>query len=237
MRKGLTICRRELSSYFNSPVAYIVIVVYLLICGWFFAANLFFDRQASLRGFFGMAPLMFVFFVPAISMGLLAEEQKHGTAELLFTYPVTSFAVMAGKYGAGLLLMSLAVLLTFPYMLTIIALGNPDLGALFSGYFGLLLMGATFMAVGLWASSLVKNQLSAFILSFLVSFFLFIIDKFIAWMPPPIARLVGYFSVENHFKALSRGVIDSRDLVYYLSVIVFFFCWSLYNVQRRKWRG
>lgn len=102
MRKGLTVCSRELSSYFNSPVAYIVIVVYLLICGWFFAANLFFDRQASLRGFFAMAPLMFVFFVPAISMGLLAEEQKHGTAELLFTYPVTSFAVIDHRRLAAL---------------------------------------------------------------------------------------------------------------------------------------
>ncbi|MBN2333168.1 MAG: ABC transporter permease [Deltaproteobacteria bacterium] len=237
MRKIWTIGARELAAFFNSPVAYIVIVVYLLICGWFFSANLFFDQQASLRGFFSMAPLMFIFFAPSISMGLVAEEQKSGTAELLFTYPVTSFAVLAGKYAAACLLMSLAVLLTFPYALTILALGQPDLGALATGYLGLLLMGALYLAIGLWASTMVNSQLSAFILSFLVSFCFFILDKFIVWMPPAIARMAGFLSVDNHFKALSRGVIDSRDLIYYLSVVMFFFAWSLYLVQRRKWRG
>ncbi len=237
MKKSWTVCARELSSYFNSPVAYIVIVVYLLICGWFFAANLFFDQQATLRGFFGMAPLMFVFFAPAISMGLLAEEQRRGTVEILLTYPVTTAAVLAGKYTAALVLMSLAVFLTFPYVVTITALGHPDVGALFTGYCGLLLMGGVYLAVGLWASTMVKNQLSAFILGFLVSFSLFMFDKFQAWIPQPLNRVIGFLSVDNHFKAMSRGVVDTRDVIYYLSLILFFLAWSLYLVQRRKWRG
>jgi ABC-2 type transport system permease protein len=229
------IFRRELRSYFNSPVAYVVIVVFLAIIGWFFTSNLFLMNIASLRVMFELVPLVFLFFVPAITMRLLAEEKKSGTLELLTTKPVLDAEIILGKFLAAWALLAAALVPTLLYVVTLAVLGSPDLGPVVTGYLGLLLMGAVYIGIGLFASSLTENQIVAFIVSFLIVLALFLMDKILMYVPEGIASTVEFLGIDYHFSNIARGVIDSRNVIYFLSLLGFSLTCATVSLGRRKW--
>jgi ABC-2 type transport system permease protein len=212
--------RKELKAYFNSPVAYIVMAVFLLMAGWFFTSDLFLVGQANLRTFFEVARLIFVFFVPAVTMRLLAEEKASGSLELLVTYPVTDTEIVLAKWLSAVSLLGVTLALTLVYYFTIAVLGNPDEGSVFGGYLGLMLMGSAGAAIGLLASSLSRNQVVSFVLAFSVLFALFMLQNLLFFLPSWLAGIAEYLSFGTHLDNLSRGVIDSRDILYFLSLTV-----------------
>jgi ABC-2 type transport system permease protein len=231
----LPIFRRELRSYFNSPVAYVVIVVFLAIVGWFFTSNLFLMNVASLRVMFELIPLVFLFFVPAITMRLLAEEKKSGTLELLTTKPVTDSEIVIAKFLAAWTLLAAALVPTLLYLVTMMSLGSIDLGPVAAGYLGLLLMGGAYIAIGIFASSLTENQIIAFITSFLIVLALFLMDKVLMYLPEGLASTVEFLGVDYHFSNIARGVIDSRDIIYFASLLGFSLLLATVSLERRKW--
>lgn len=226
---------RELRSSFNSPVAYVVIIVFLAITGWFFMNNLFLANTASLRLVFELVPLMYLFFVPAISMRLLAEEKKSGTLELLVTKPVRDGEIIVAKFLAAWTLLAAALLPTLLYAVTIMAVGDLDLGPVITGYLGLLLMGGVYVALGVLASALTENQIVAFIVGFLFVFALFMVDKILLYVPEIFVSTLQYLGVDYHYANIARGVIDSRNIVYFVSVIGFALFLATVSLERRKW--
>ena len=230
------IYRREIRSYFQSPVAYVVIVVFLAIVGWFFTSDLFLFNLASLRiGLFDRIPLVFLFFVPAITMRLLAEEKKSGTLELLATRPVRDVEIVLGKFFAAWTLLAAALAPTLIYLITLSALGSPDPGPVITGYLGLLLMGGVYIAIGIFASSITENQIVAFIVSLLIILALFMADKVLMFVPPAVASTLEFISIDYHFENIARGVIDSRNLIYFGSVLGFALLLATTSLERRKW--
>ena len=230
------LCKKELKGYFDSPIAYIVITIFLLISGWFFFSDLFLVNQASLRNLFSIVPFIFMFFVPAVTMRLISEEKRSGTIELLLTLPVRDHEIILGKFLAGMILISVSVILTLVYTLTLSGLGDLDAGSVVAGYLGLIFLGATYVSVGVFTSSLTQNQVVAFITSFLIIFILFMLNKVLIFVPSFLASFFEYLSVDYHFSNISRGVIDSRDLIYYLSIIFLFLFLSVRALESRKWR-
>jgi len=233
MSNVLPIFKKELRAYFTSPVAYVVITVFLLICGWFFSTSLFVVGQASLRNVFQIVPFVYTIFIPAITMRLIAEEKKAGTFELLTTMPVTDFEIIAGKYLAATALLLTALLFTLIYAFTVGALGEPDVGVMVAGYLGLLLLGMGYIAIGICMSSLTENQIVAFILSAFIILVLSLIDKVLMFVPAALASIFEYLSTEYHFNNIARGVLDTRDLVYYASLIALSLFFAARAVQRR----
>lgn len=229
----LPIYKKELRGYFSSPVAYIVLTVFLLICGWFFSARLFVEGEASLRSVFPTVLFLLTLFVPAITMGLLSEERKSGTFELLATMPVEDIEIVVGKYLAALTLLATAFFFTLTYAVTVKSLGDADVGVMFTGYVGLLLLGAGQVAIGVLASSLTENQVVAFIVSFLILFILSFIDVVLPHVPAAFASVFEYLSATYHFTNISRGVLDTRDLVYFASIVVLSLYLAARALQRR----
>jgi ABC-2 type transport system permease protein len=229
------IFRRELRSYFNSPVAYVVIIVFLSIIGWFFTSNLFLMNVASLRIVFELVPLVFLFFVPAITMRLLAEEKKSGTLELLTTKPVRDVEIVLGKFFAAWALLAAALAPTLIYAISVGLLGSLDLGPVFTGYIGLLLMGGVYIAIGIFASSLTENQIVAFIISFLIVLTLFLMDKVLIYVPEAFASTLEFLAIDYHFSNIARGVIDSRNVIYFGSLLGFSLYLATVSLERRKW--
>jgi ABC-2 type transport system permease protein len=231
----LTIYRREVRSYFNSPVAYVVIVVFLAIIGWFFTSNLFLMNAASMRIVFELVPLVFLFFIPAITMRLLAEEKKAGTIELLTTKPVRDVEIVLGKFLAAWTLLAAALVPTLIYLITMLALGKPDVGPILTGYLGLMLMGAVYIGIGIFASSLTENQIIAFIISFLIVLALFMMDKVLIFVPAGLTSTVEFLGIDYHFSNIARGVIDTRNIIYFASLLVFSLILATVSLERRKW--
>ncbi len=229
-------CKKELKSFFDSPIAYIVLTIFLLICGWFFFSDLFLINQASLRNLFRIVPFIFMFFVPAVTMRLISEEKRSGTIEVLLTLPVKDYEVILGKFLASLILIAVAVVLTGVYTLTLSGLGHLDLGSVTAGYIGLIFLGASYLSVGVFTSSLTHNQIVAFITSFVIIFALYMLDKVLIFVPDFLVSFFEYLSADYHFANISRGVIDSRDVIYYLSVIFLFLFLAIRSLESRKWR-
>jgi len=235
--KYLTLYRRELSSFFNSPVAYITLVVFLLINAWFFSSTFFLTNESDLRTLFSVVPIVYIFFVPAITMGLISREKSSGTLEFVTTLPLSDTEIVIGKYLAALSLIATALLFTFVHLLTLIVVGNNvDFGATLSGYLGLLFVGAVYAAIGTFGSTVTSNQIVAFIISFLVIFVLFILDKILIFVPNFLGGILQYLSIDYHLSNISRGVIDSRNLIYFGSMILFFLLVSIRILEMRKWR-
>lgn len=230
-----TIFGKELRSFFNSAVAYVVIVVFLGIIGWFVTSNLFLMNIASMRLFFELTPLIFLFVIPAITMRLLAEEKKSGTIELLSTKPLQDAEIVLGKFFAAWALIALALAPSLFYYGTIYALGSVDNGPVIGGYLGLLLMAGVYVSIGVFASSVTDNQIIAFIVGFLMMFFFFIIDKILIYLPEFLAGIIEFLGVDYHYSNIARGVIDSRDIVYFLSLLGFMLYLSVVSLERRKW--
>ncbi|MHB9030820.1 MAG: ABC transporter permease [Candidatus Latescibacterota bacterium] len=235
MNNVIPIFRREIFAYFYSPMAYIVLSVFLLLTGWFFTSQVFLANDSSLRSVFSVIPFIFIFFAPAITMRLMSEERKSGTIELLVTMPLSDWEIVLGKYFAGLGLLVVGLIFTLPYALTIIFLGKPDIGMLMTGYVGLVLMGASYVAVGVFSSTVSKNQVVSFIIAFMIIFILFLLDKFLPLMPPYLVPILQYLSIDYHFNNIGRGVIDTRDILYYLSLIVFMLSLAKLSLESRKW--
>jgi ABC-2 type transport system permease protein len=238
MKNILTIFFKELRSYFNSPVAYIFIITFLLFSSWLFFRTFFLAGQAHMRPLFGILPWLFLILAPAITMRAWAEEKKMGTMEVLMTLPLKEFEVVLGKFFSSFIFMIIAVVLTFPLALTIYIMGDPDTGAILGGYLGACLMGGAYLAIGLFISSLTNNQIVAFIVSIVTCFaFLIIGEDFVLMSTPSmIVPLFTYLGLGAHFESISRGVIDSRDIIYYLSVIGFFLFLNTLAIESRKWK-
>jgi ABC-2 type transport system permease protein len=224
MGTTLAVARREFRSFFNSPVAYIVLGGFLLTAGWLYFSTLFVAGQASLRGFFGVAPVLFVVFAPAVTMRLIAEERKSGTLELLLTMPLNDWQVVTGKFLAALGMVGVGLLLTLPYPLSVAALTAPgasfDWGPVVMGYVGLLLLASSFLAIGLWASALSRNQIVGFIIGLVLCFAFYFVDKFAVVLPQTLSEVLQYLSVDYHFDNIARGVLDSRDVLFYVTLTV-----------------
>jgi len=237
MKRTLPILRREFASYFNSPIAYIYLTVFVSLLSWMFLKTFFVIGEASMRDFFGLVPWVFLFFIPAVTMRSWAEEKKVGTMELLMTLPVSNLEAVLGKFLASFafLLVSLALTLVLPIVVG--ALGRPDQGQILGGYLGSVLIGAAYLAIGLFISSLTENQIVAFIVSVVVVFALFIVgeDFVLFGVPDRLVSILSYLSLGGHFDSISRGVVDSRDIIYYLSVIGFFLYLNVKSVEARKW--
>jgi ABC-2 type transport system permease protein len=224
------IWKREMKSYFASPSAYIVLAVVLVITGWFFTLNLFKENLAHMRAIFDILPFLLVIFAPAIAMRLISEERKSGTMELLVTMPVKDFDIIFAAFS----LYVVALALTFLYPFTLSVLGDPEAGPIVAGYIGLLLLGGAYLAIGLLGSAITENQVVAFILSFLISGLLAVLVFSAMVIPPPLADVVQYLSTTYHFQNIARGVIDSRDVIYYLSVIIFALLLASSAVAKRE---
>lgn len=238
MRNTLAIFQKEFKSYFNSPIAYIFIITFILFSSWLFFRTFFLIGQAHLRPLFGILPWLFLVLAPAITMRAWAEEKNLGTMEILMTLPIKDHEVVLGKFLASFLFIITTVLLTFPLPLTVYILGEPDIGTIVGGYLGACLMGGAYLAIGLFISSLTKNQVVAFIISIVICFALLIIgeDFVLMSIPSMIAPIFAYLGLGAHFESISRGVIDSRDLIYYFSVIGFFLFLNTLAIESRKWK-
>ncbi|MBI2753835.1 MAG: ABC transporter permease subunit [Betaproteobacteria bacterium] len=229
MRAIWIIARRELAGYFTSPVAYVFLVIFLLLAGFFtFTAGAFFERgEASLGAFFGWHPWIYLVLVPAVGMRLWSEERRAGTIELLLTLPVTAWQAILGKFIASWLFLALALALTFPVVLTVNILGEPDNGAILGGYVGSLFLAGAYLAVTCMTSAMTRNQVVAFILSVVLCLFLIlagfnpVTDLLVRWASPAFVDTVAAFSVITHYDGFQKGVLDTRDFFFFLSVIGF----------------
>ena len=225
----ITIVKRELAGYFVSPVAYVFLVIFLLLTGFFtFTAGSFFERgEASLASFFGWHPWLYLVLVPAVGMRLWAEERRSGTLELLLTMPVAPWQAIIAKFVASWIFIGVALALTFPAIITVNILGDPDNGMIGAGYIGSFLLAGAYLAVTCMTSAMTRNQVVAFILSVVLCLFLIlagfnpVTDLLTRWANPAVVDTVAAFSVVTHFDNFQRGVIDLRDLAFFLSVIGF----------------
>lgn len=238
MRQIWTMARRELNSYFDSLMAYIMMAAFLGFSGfftWIFGADIFFVKQASLQSFFGIAYWTLFFFIPAITMRLFAEENRAGTIELLLTRPVSDWQVIAGKFTATLVLILIALALTLPYYITVATLGPVDHGSVISGYLGLILISCAYISIGLFASSFSNNQIVAYLIALVIGIFFHIIfDLLTRNMTGIIGEVISYLSISQHFDSISRGVIDSRDLIFFLSVMFVGLILTEMNLVKRR---
>lgn len=223
MRQIWIITKRELQAIFDSLMAYIMIVAFLGFSGfftWLYGGDIFFVGQASLQTFFQIAYWTLFFFIPALTMKQIAEEKKTGTLEILLTKPVSDWQILWGKFLAILLLIVVALVLTLPYYITVLNLGPIDNGAVWSGYLGLILMSSAYISIGIFSSSITNNQIVAFLLSLLIGIFFHIIFGALAGSMTGLpGEIFNYLSLSTHFESISRGVIDSKDLIYFLSII------------------
>ena len=223
MNSANIIALKELRGFFDSLIAYIIVVVFLGLSGfftWMYGTDIFLRNQADLQVFFAVAYWTLFFIIPAITMKMFAEENKTGTIELLLTKPVRDISIVFGKFLACLMLISVALLLTLPYYFTVARIGPIDHSAVWSGYFGLLLMSSAYISIGLYTSSLTNNQIVAFLLALFIGLFFHILtDVLAASFTGITGEIFSYLSLGTHYDSITRGVIDSRYLVYFLSLI------------------
>ncbi len=242
IRNTKGIIKRELAGYFGSPVAYVFLVIFLVLCGFFtfYVSHFYEQEQADLRAFFEWHPWIFLFLVPAIGMRLWADERRTGTIELILTLPVTLPEVIVGKFIAAWLFIGLGLFLTFPLVLTVSYLGDPDLGAVFCAYVGSFLLAGAYLSVGSMTSSMTRNQVISFILSVIICLFLVlagwppVIEILSGWSPQWLINVISGFSFMPHFQSMERGVLDLRDIIYYISVIFFMLFSNGVVLQNRK---
>ena len=236
MHSIITIYKKELRSFFTSPMAYIFLVVFALVNGYFFTNTFFLYNQSDMRALFGIVPLVYLFFIPAVSMGLISREKSLGTIEIISTLPVRERDIVLGKYLAGFTLILVGLLTTAVHYITLYNVGTTvDHGAVFTGYLGLALLGGVYTSVGVFASSLTENQVIAFIVGIAIVLAFFLMDKLLFFVPASMAGIIQYLSTEFHLSNISRGVIDTRNLIYFGSVIGFFLSMTTRVLESRKW--
>lgn len=241
MNKIWIITKRELSSYFDSLIAYMMIILFLGLSGfftWLSGNTVFLLGQANLSVFFGISYWTLFFFIPAVTMRSLAEENRSGTIELLSTKAVSDWEIVNGKFLACLILVIIALACTIPYYITVSRLGNIDHGAVVGGYLGLILASAAYVAIGIFASSTTSNQIISFLLALFISFFFHLLFDIIAsGFTGTAGSVFSYLSARTHFESMSRGVIDSRDIIYFVSILLTGLVMSTAIISRRNWQN
>lgn len=241
MRNVTTIFRREFLSYFNSPIAYIFLIVFLLWNSGLYMLPFFLNGTADMRNFFGNLPLLLCIFIPAVSMRLWAEDKRHGTYEMLMTLPMRASEVMLGKYLAAVAFYAVALLCTFPIPIMLNMLGNPDNGTLFSGYIGALLLGGLYLAVGIFTSGLMRDQISAFILGVMACLAMFFLGNigvaaiFDGWVPGLGGLLQRFLGLMAHYEPMLRGVMSLGDITYFLALSAVFLVLNTLWLEGRKY--
>lgn len=218
MTNTINIFKKEFRGYFISPIAYIVISIFLILTGWFFFSTFFLFGQAEMRNFFSLLPVILSFIIPAVTMRLFSEEFNTGSYELLLTMPVSSLNIILGKFLAATAFVAIMLMPTLAYAFFISFLGDLDWGPVIGGYTGAVLLGAAFSSIGLFASSLTRNQIIAFITGMTLCFVLTLIDKMLFFLPESLLSVFQFLGADFHFQNISKGVVDSRDLLYFLSV-------------------
>ena len=225
MRTVFVIAKREIRVFFDSLIAYILLIVFLGISGfftWLYGSDVFLVGQASLQSFFSIAYWTLFFFIPALTMRMLAEEKKSGTIELLLTKSVTDWDVVLGKFAATLFLIIIALVFTLPYYITVWSIGPIDHGAVWCGYLGMIFMSMALISIGLFASSITNNQIVSFLLALFIGvFFIIIFDVLANSFTGSLGELFNYLNLSTHYDSISRGVIDSKDVIYLLSITFF----------------
>ena len=241
MNKIWIITKRELASFFDSLTAYVMIILFLGLSGlftWLVPSNIFVMGQASLNVFFGIAFWSLFFFIPAITMKMIAEENRAGTIELLITKALSDNQIVIGKFLACLILVLIALACTLPYYITISRLGNIDDGAVIGGYIGLILLSSAYIAIGLFASSVTTNQIVAFLVALFIGiFFQVLFDVIGSSFTGTVGNAFNYLSIRSHFDSISRGVLDSRDLIYFGSIVVIGLMLSQFMLSKRNWQS
>lgn len=233
MKQIKIIAIKEFKDYFISPIAYIVISLFLIVTGWFFFSTFFIYGRADLRDFFSLLPITFSFFIPAITMRLFSEEKNVGSYETLLTMPVSFTDIAVGKFLAATLFAATMLVPTLSYPIFISFIGQVDPGPVIGGYIGAIFLAGSYCAIGLFASSLTRNQIIAFIIGCAGCFTLTIMDRMLFFMPTKIIAVIEYIGANSHFMNISKGIIDSRDIIYFVSVI-FVFIFSTYLVMHEK---
>ena len=236
MKTVFTLARKELTIMFNAPATYVIGVVFLIITGWLFVSPLFLMNQSVLDSFFRPLPLIFTFLVPALTMRAFSEEFKSGTIEYLATLPIEDHEIVLAKYLAALGLIGTLIAFTLVFPLVLFLIGKPDAGQMIGVYVSILGLASFFAAIGLWASAFTRNQVVAFIIGFFVCFLFFLLDRVADFLPGIVSSFVRGFSVNAHFDALARGVVDTRDLLYWATGTAFFLAACLSVMQTKKWR-
>ena len=231
---ALIIMRRELKSYFTSPIAYIVTGLFLIITGILFFTTFFLQNRAELRLLFGNLPVLLSFFVPALTMRIFAEERRVGSIETLMTLPVTEIDVVCGKYLASLLSTLAMLCPSLFYVITAEIFGSPDYGPIVGGYLGAVFLCASYTAIGIFATSITKNQIIAFFTGFIICIALTMLDSFLIFLPAKIVSVLSYISANAHFNSVARGIIDTRDLLYFASLTSLFFAMTVKSQQKSR---
>ena len=241
MDKIWIIAKRELASFFDSLIAYVIIILFLGLSGfftWLFGNTVFLIGQANLSVFFGIAYWSLFFFIPALTMKMLAEENRSGTIELLSTKAVSDWQIVVGKFLACLLLVVIALAFTLPYYITVSTLGNVDDGGVLGGYLALIHLSGAYIAIGIFASSVTSNQIVAYLLSlFIAIFFQIVFQVMASTFLGPVGNVLDYLSMTTHFESMSRGVIDSRDLIYFMSIMGIGLLLSQAMLSKRNWQS
>jgi ABC-2 type transport system permease protein len=233
MSQALLIFKKEFRDYFVSPIAYIVIAIFLAVTGWLFFSSFFLFDQANMRRFFNLLPFLFALVVPIITMRLFAEELNVGSWELLYTLPVSFRDIIVGKFMAAVAFVTALLIPTLAYAIFISAVGDLDWGVVIGGYIGAVFLGGAYVAIGLFASALTRNQIIACIVAMVICVALAIIDQMLFFFPQSILNVVAYISADAHFNNIAKGILDSRDLLYFLSV-AFLGLYATHLVMKEK---
>ncbi len=235
-RPLFTLARKELTMLLDSPTTYVVFVLFLALMGWFFVSPLFVSGQSTLDSFLRPLPILFTFLIPALSMRAFAEELKGGTIEYLSTLPLRDTDIVLGKYLALVALLVSLLALTLVYPLVLLLVGRPDIGQMVGSYAAVLCLGSFFAAIGLWATSLTRQQVVAVIISFFICFCLYLTERMSEFFPGFLADVLRWAGVMSHFEAMARGVVDTRDLLYWVSGTVLFLAATVSTIHSRRWR-
>ena len=235
MRNTTTIALREFKSYLASPMAYVVAGIFLVFTGFFFQSSQTTYSETSIRGFLVWGSILLLLLAPVLTMRLLAEEKKMGTLELLLTAPVRDNEVIVGKFLGSLGILTAMLALTFYYPLLLMWFGDPDWGPIATGYLGLFLLGGASLAVGLFASSLTSNQIVAAVVAGGVLFALWFVGMAADLLPEAMGEVIGYLSLSSHFPDFMRGMIDTRGIIYYLSITVLFLFLAIRSLENSRW--
>jgi ABC-2 type transport system permease protein len=233
----LAIFRKEVSASFKSPMAYVFLVFFALFNGYFFTNTFFLFNQSDMRALFNIVPMVYLFFVPVVTMSLIARENNLGTSEVLATLPIQDYELVVGKYLSALVLVFSGLAFTLVHVLTLLSVGtNIDYGTVICGYIGLALVGGFYAALGTFSSSLTDNQVVAFIIAAVFVLVFYLLDKLLLFMPTSLTGAIQFMAVDYHLSNMRRGVIDSRNLVYFGSLIWLFLAMTVRVVEMRKWR-
>lgn len=219
-----TLAKKELRDFFASPIAYVFIAVFLFLSYWLFFSSVFLVGETSLRAFFAWLPILFIIFLPSLTMGKWSDERKTGTIEILMTLPASDWQLILGKLFACVGFLFIVLLLTLPLPIVMSSLGDLDTGSVWGSYFGIFLLGVSYLSFGLFISSITRSQIVSFLITVLLLFFFYILSEPLvtSYLPKLLIPLVQYLSFNYHFQSMARGVIDSRDVVYFLTATLLF---------------